>query len=211
MEWFSSYFVPVPLTTIHLLLPRQDLNSGMDCKFFWVILLTRLVQAFDPTHTVNNGGFRGWEYSTAKKENIEEWWTDLFAFGVLRFSRHKLLKIKTELRTSHGFLKTSENRLKRVGSTTERLLSWVEQLLLFWAGSDSIYSPMTCLVAMDHGSCICLDADTVFFIFELPLHPWCQRIAQRMDSHHLSWRNWLLASCKDEAWLVLKNRMMMGS
>ena len=48
---------------------------------------------------------------------------------------------------------------------------------------------MTCLVAMNHGSWICLDADTVFFL-SLSSHsiPWRQRIVRRMDSHRLFWR-----------------------
>ena len=103
-----------------------------------------------------------------------------------RFSRHKLLKIKTELRTSHGFLKISENGQKQVGST-ERLPSWVEQLLLFWAGSDSNYSPND--LFSDYGSWLMdlFRRSTLFFFLSLSSHsiPWCQRIAWRMDSHHL--------------------------
>ena len=106
-----------------------------------------------------------------------------FAFGVLWFSRHKLLKIKTELRTSHGFLKTSENGLKRVGST-ERLLSWVEQLLLFWAGSDSIYSPNDLFSGYGSWPMDLFRCWHCFFFLSLSSHsiPWCQRITRRIST-----------------------------
>ena len=46
---------------------------------------------------------------------------------------------------------------------------------------------MTCLVAMDHGSWICLDARHCFFFKSSSSHsiPWRQRIVRRMDLHRL--------------------------
>ena len=60
----------------------RSLTRSMDCKLFFVNSADQACAGLWPDHMVNNGGFRGWEYSTAEKEDIEDLKSDELIFRV---------------------------------------------------------------------------------------------------------------------------------